>query len=253
LVRDGQVAILLDCGPGIAAKLLAEMDACDLDAVIISHMHPDHILDLVALGYALMTEWIAKRRHKRVILWVPQGGEELLRQLSGLFGHRHWRLDDSDFGAGYAEIRNAARRGDDWFFTVFNVREYQPGDGWSFGATKVTTFAVDHFILCAAMRLEMQGRVLVYSGDTRWVPDLPSFATGADILVAEGHFSGSQPPGGAHLSPAEAGRLANLAGARHLVLTHIASPGDADAALTSAAAEFSGPITLAIRAQEMPI
>lgn len=246
LVETAGSRILLDCGPGVAARLLALGRAVDVDAIAITHIHPDHTLDLVAVGYALMTEWIKHRTLHRVKLAMPVGGAAYLERLSGLFGHRHWTFTDDELGPGFASLREVARAGRDWMFDVFDVVEFAPGARVDLGPVTVDTLPVDHIPGAVAMRIDHAGRRLVYTGDTRWHGPLVDFARDADLLVAEGHFSGSHPPGGAHMSPAEAGRLARASGARRLLLTHLAALEDGPSALEAAKAECNTAVELAV-------
>ena len=246
LVEADGKRILLDCGPGVAAKLLADRRAVDLDAIIITHTHPDHTLDLISLGYALMTEWIKHRVRRPVRLAMPEGGADYLERLSGLFGHTRWTFSDDELGPGYASLRKAARSGFDWMFDVFELVEFAPGQRLEFDGIAIDTLPVDHIPGAVAVRLDHAGKRLVYTGDTRWHPPLVDFAKGADLLIAEGHFSGSHPPGGAHMTPAEAGLLARLCGARHLLLTHLAAIEDGPSAIEAAKTELESAVTLAV-------
>jgi len=246
LVEAAGSRILLDCGPGVAARLLEKCRAVDVDAIAISHIHPDHTLDLVAVGYALMTEWIKHRLKKRVRLAMPEGGAAYMERLSGLFGHGRWTFTDDDLGLGFASLRDVARAGRDWMFDVFDIVEFAPGARVELGPIAIDTLPVDHMPGAVAMRLDHSGRRLIYSGDTRWHEPLVDFARDADLLIAEGHFSGSHPPGGAHMTPAEAGRLARLSGARRLLLTHLAALEDGPSALDAAKAECNTAVELAV-------
>jgi ribonuclease BN (tRNA processing enzyme) len=251
LLKTTGANILLDCGPGVAMRLLASLKATDLDAIIVTHLHPDHVIDVVAIGYALMSEWIAQKRAERVVLWVQPGGIEFLDRLIGLFGHRQWRLAQGDHGPGYDRIRVATEEGEDWFFSVFDVREYSPGDQWTVGDVEISTLPVPHTAPCVAIRAENAGKVIVYTGDTRWSDALCDFAAGCDLLIADAHFSGSHPPGNGHMTPSEAGRLAEKAQADRLMLCHLAAAGDGPSALLAASKAFAGKLDLAIQVDEL--
>lgn len=237
--------ILLDCGPGIATALFSASEVCTLDAVIISHMHPDHVLDLMPLGYGLMNEWVCGGRTARLPLRLPPGGRLFLERFSNLFDHRHWRFGEEDRGPGHAALREIMKKGEDWMLTVFDVQEYVPGEAWDQGDIRIETAPADHSIVTAAMRLEVGGRALAYTGDTRWRAELAGLFTGAALLLADAHLSSRKAPGGAHMTPQEAGRLARIAGVETLVLCHLGSPTDGESASAAAAAEFGGNIRLA--------
>ena len=127
LIGASSLNVLMDCGPGVALRLLERMRAEELDAVILTHLHPDHVLDLIPLGYALMTEWIAHRKKRRIRLYLPEGGLSFLESFAGLFGHKRWIFDDVERGPGYDALRCAVRGGRDWMFEVFDASEFRPG------------------------------------------------------------------------------------------------------------------------------
>ena len=245
--------VLLDCGPGVAVELLKYQDASDLDAIVLSHLHPDHSLDLIAVGYALMTEWIKLRHRRRVRLYLPSGGIAFFEILAGLFGHKNWQFVDSDYGPGYAAVRAAIEEGRDWMFEVFDVYEFDPGDTVYTGALAFATVPAIHTPEAVCLRVDHGGVRLVYTADTKPFSGLADFCKGADLLIAEGHFSGSHPPGGSHMTPTEAGQMAQEAGAKRMLLTHIAAMEDADSALAAVRAAYDGPVELAIECSEITV
>ncbi|MDE1994018.1 MAG: MBL fold metallo-hydrolase, partial [Rhizobiaceae bacterium] len=242
--------LLLDCGPGVATTLIGADAKVGLDGIVVSHLHPDHVLDLIPLGYALMTEWVTEARTSPVPLYLPPGGLEFLQKLSDLFGHREWRFPEDSGNAGQRAIAATLARGEDWMLTVFDVREYAPGDDLVFGAVEIATMPVDHRIPTAAMRLKAGSADLVYSADTRFLSSLGDFANGTDLFLVDAHFSGPKAPGGAHMTPEDAGRLAAIAGARRLVLCHLGAPEDGPFAMEAAARHFDGEIQVAFDARD---
>ena len=250
LYRAEGKALLLDCGPGVATTLLAENGRSNLDAVLISHIHPDHVLDLIPLGYAMLTEWTHDGRTQPLSLYMPRGGRAFLTQLSDLFGHRNWRFPASGGTPGHEGIAAALARGEDWMLTVFDIREYDAGDTLDIHGLCVETLPVDHSVPTAAMKIGRSGRQLVYSADTRFIETLAAFSQGAKVLLADAHLSGPKAPGGAHMSPLEAGRLAALANVETLVLCHLGAPEDGPSAIAEAGTEFGGAVHLAMSQQE---
>ncbi len=249
LVTADQENILLDCGPGIATALLADGRHCGLDGVVISHLHPDHVLDLVPLAYALLAEWLVDGRTAPLPLCIPQGGLQFLQRFSDLFGHRNWQFPSDVDEPGKRALAASVQERHDWLLTVFDVREYAIGDTLRLGANLIETHAVDHNAPTAAMRIEKDGARIVYSADARFDPTLVGFAASADLFLVDAHMSGPL-AGGAHMSPAEAGRLAALAGVRELVLCHLAAPEDGPSARATAAQHFNGAIHLAFETRE---
>ena len=251
LLGASSLNVLMDCGPGVALRLLERMRAEELDAVILTHLHPDHVLDLIPLGYALMTEWIARRKKRRIRLYMPEGGLSFLESFAGLFGHKRWIFDDAERGPGYDALRCAVRDGRDWMFEVFDASEFRPGADIDLGALRLATIPADHAPGAVCLRIDHDGSRLVYTGDTRPFDGLPEFCRNADLLIAEGHFSGSHPPSGVHMTPRQAGQLAQSAGAKCLLLTHIAAAEDGASALREVKSEFDGPVDLALERAEI--
>lgn len=246
LVRMQGRTLLLDCGPGVATALIGADAKTGLDAIIISHLHPDHVLDLVPLGYSLLAEFLTGGRTGPLSLWLPAGGRDFLTRLSDLFGHRYWQPFDITGPEGKRNIAEAMTAGEDWFLTVFEIREYTPGDTIRLAPLDIATAPTDHNIPTAAMRL---GSGLVYSADTRFHPALSEFARNAALFLVDAHLSGPL-SGGAHMTPAEAGRLAHMARVERLVLCHLGAPQDGPSARQAAAAHYDGPIDIAFETRE---
>src|ERR687886_100532 len=97
LVEEDGVTVLLDCGNGVFGKLRRFVDYVDVDAVVISHLHADHFLDLVPYSYALTYAprqqpvpvhiWPGTDRPAKPALHVPQGGREMFRRIVGAWGN----------------------------------------------------------------------------------------------------------------------------------------------------------------------
>ena len=251
LLEEGSTAVLLDCGPGVAHRLLADREVDRLNGVVISHMHPDHMLDVVPLGYAVLTHWIERGSTRRLPVWVPTGGRTLLDRISKLFGHHLWEFGADDHGPGYAALRQGTSGEKDWFSVVFDLTEYQPGASWSISGVEVTTCAAPHNVLAASIRADTQSGSVTYSGDTAWSDDLARLAADSDVFLCEAYFSGSGVPGGMHLTPAQAGELAERAGVGRLVLSHLGSVDDRHRAVRQAKRKYRGPVTAAIDSEHI--
>jgi ribonuclease BN (tRNA processing enzyme) len=217
LVTAGGSRILLDCGPGVVSSLLA-LDASPLTAIVLSHLHFDHIGDLVPLGYAhligLASEWQPPELH------VPPGGEARLAALCE---------------AGGAGADHLATCG-------IAVREYVPGSALAIGDAELTFRELVHPGTSHAIRVEAGGGVLVFTGDTAVTPALAEHATGADLLLSE---ATALPESDVHLPAVHAGRIAREAGCKALVLTHV-DVRERAAALRQAREAFGGPVHAAV-------
>lgn len=200
LVEGGGARLLVDIGPGVVAQLLLQGPPDELDAVVVSHMHPDHMLDLVTLRYVY--PWRSRPREERLRVIVPPGSTEQLADLARGAGSTRY-LED-----------------------VFRLSEHDGRSPLAFGDLTLTPIETQHFIPCWGFRAEADGRVLAYTADTAPCDALMNLATDADLLVSEATLrsldeDAAPPEPRGHLLPAEAGDAARVAGARRLLLTHL--------------------------------
>ncbi len=200
LIEGGAARVLVDIGPGVVAQLLLRGHPDQLDAVVVSHMHPDHMLDLVTLRYVY--PWRSRPRDERLRVIMPPGSADQLRDLArGVGSSTH--LED-----------------------VFRLSEHDGHGTMAFGGLSLTPIETQHFIPCWGFRAEADDRLIAYTADTGPCAALRDLATDADLLVSEATLTSvdedavpPQPRG--HLLPAEAGDAARVAGARRLLLTHL--------------------------------
>ena len=223
LVTDGNTRVLLDCGSGVLGQLQLVSRVGDLSAIVISHFHPDHYIDLIALRYGLRYGFGAAVR-PRVL--VPTGGREFLRGLG-------------------AALRNAP----EMFEAAFALDEYDATVAVAVNDLSLAFQRTTHdepTWACAVARRDGSAR-LVYTADTQGSADLERFAHGADLLLCEATYleAGGVPPSGNHLTAAEAGALARRAGARRLMLTHFWPGLDIDRFAVEAAGTFGRDVLLA--------
>lgn len=221
LVELADVAVLLDCGHGVFAKLRRFREPGRLDAVVLSHLHPDHISDLLPYAYALTVAPKARQRAGPRLL-VPPGGLEVLRALEASLS-----VDGLLAGA-------------------FELEAYDPPAGAEIGLLRLTFQAVPHYAPTWAISVQSDDRRLVYGADCGPSGELVAFARDVDLLVLEATLAEPEPerPRG-HLSAREAGLLARRAGARRLVLTHFSDELDRLATRREGAAGFGAPVELA--------
>jgi ribonuclease BN (tRNA processing enzyme) len=216
--HDGH-RLLLDCGNGVFAKLRKHCDYAEVEAVVISHLHADHFLDLVPFSYALT---YGPRGHgPRPALHAPSGARETFRRVVGAWGS------------------------EDLIESAFELREYEPGPQIEIGALRIGFREVQHFVRTFAVSFEAGGDArFVFGADTGPSDELVDFARGADLLMVEATLADADDEGG-HLSAGEAGEHARRAGARRLVLTHISDELDESRARRAAEESFGGPVAVA--------
>ena len=227
--RGGAFSLLLDCGPGAFGALYRHLDSlrsdpAPVDAIGLSHLHPDHCLDLcayyVASRYAPTAPW------NRVDLYAPTG---VLPRLARAY-------DPVPAGPNHNPTADLAET-----FTPQVWRDVQ-----QIGPFRVRTAPVDHPVPCFAIRVEAAGRALVYSGDTGPCEALVELARGADLLLCEAAFMADPGnPHGLHLSGRQAAEHAARADVGRLVLTHIPPWHRPAEVLVEARPYFDGPIDLA--------
>jgi ribonuclease BN (tRNA processing enzyme) len=219
LVRAGGTNLLVDAGNGSTANLQREVAFRDLDAIVISHRHVDHCVDLVGAFYALRFDPQVERR---IPLYAPP---EVFETLTGLMS------DDS--AMEFAEVFDHHLVGHDDRVTV--------------GGVSLMFARANHPPPSVSVRIEAGGRSLVYSGDTGGSQELADLARGADLLLCEATWAGEladQLPD-LHLTGREAGRIAQQAGVGLLVLTHLAGATDRAQVLSEARETFAGRVDLA--------
>lgn len=226
LVQCGSTRVVLDLGPGTLQELRQHADFRTLNAVIISHMHVDHVLDLLALRHALAYNPISPPGP--VPVWLPPGGIGFLAQATAPF-------DACDEPGRFA--------------ATVEVAEYDPAQPLRIGNLVVRFAPAVHYIPAWAMRVDAEGEGgLGYTGDTGPSAELAGFFAGVRVLVAEATLleAGDGPIGErGSLTAGEAGELAAQAGAERLVLTHMWEERGFTACHEQAAAVFAGRIDLA--------
>jgi ribonuclease BN (tRNA processing enzyme) len=213
LVRHPAGTILLDLGQGSFPRLAHELEPSELDAVLVSHLHPDHFVDLVPLRHYL--RWhLHPPRHVRVL-----GPAGLAARLDGLHA-------EPGFSAATLDIEALA------------VGE------WTIGPFTIETRRVTHTDESYGMRVAIgDGRGLVYSGDCGRADDLLPLIRAGDVLLSEVSFGAGPVPGdAAHLAGPEVGRTATATGAQAVLLTHLLMGFDRTATIESVRAGFGGPV-----------
>ncbi|MGH6967896.1 MAG: MBL fold metallo-hydrolase [Stellaceae bacterium] len=198
LVRGAGCRFLIDCGATtLVALKRAAIDLNALDGVVLTHLHGDHF---GGLPFLLLDAQLMSKRTRPIFIWGPEGTETRLATL------RETLFPGSSVVALKFEIEFAAHR---------------PGVRRQGAGFAVTPYPAAHSAgaPCFAVRVECDGTVIAYSGDTAWTESLIEAARGADLYVCECSSFERDLPG--HLSwRTLAARLPSL-GARRVVLTHM--------------------------------
>ena len=244
IVRHGDITLLVDCGSGVTQRMAqAGISGRDIDAVLLTHMHSDHVIDLFQL---VISSW-HQGRDRPMRVFGPQGTYSYVDAMVSLWqSEMHRRIEH--------ERRPSA------LALQTEVNEINPGEDVQFGAMRVRAVEVDHKPIRHAYGyvFETDEAKLVISGDTRPCDALIEAAQGADLLLHEVFVHHAMKPeegvrtaetieqvASYHTLSSDVGKVAAKANAKWLALTHFVPPDcDTDALRKEVAADFSGPITM---------
>ena len=233
LVEEDGFRLLLDCGNGVFSKLRRIVDYVDVDAVLITHLHADHFLDLVPFSYALsyaprqqpvpVGGWPGTDHPARPDLYVPHAGPEMFRKIVGCWGQ------------------------EDLVDNAFAMHGYGADDELALGPLKLRFCEVPHYTLTHAVELASNGTRFTFSADCSPNDALVRFAADTDALLIEATLPRPERTGiRGHLTPGEAGEHGHRASARRLILTHYSDEMDPAWAQREATAAYGGPVELAV-------
>jgi ribonuclease BN (tRNA processing enzyme) len=218
LIREQGFNLWLDCGTGTLSRLEQIIPMSEIDAVLVSHAHPDHFVDLYPCFYA---RHYAGKGAPGLPLFCPGGFFEQVGSL----------------------VSSESR---DVMATAFNWLELHEGADFEVGPFRVQAREMSHIgVQALGYRIEVDGRALAYSGDTGPSEPLVDLARDADVLLCEATWQEHMDLLPFHLSGRQAGEHAAAAGVGRLVLTHIWPSLDKEDSRTEAAQTYDGPIDIA--------
>jgi ribonuclease BN (tRNA processing enzyme) len=211
LVRSPSTTVVVDLGSGTLANLQRHVALADVDALVLSHEHPDHWLDVPLLRNAM--------RYMLGLGDLPVYGT-----------------------AGNLALARTLIDGLEPTLVWHTVTD---GSAETIGDLELRFARTDHPVETLAVRVDNGGRSLLYSADTgpRWRGG--DLGGGVDTLLCEATFAPADEDRHQHLSARQAAALAASVGADRLVLTHVPPGGDADEQRRLAAADHPGPVSVA--------
>lgn len=211
---------LIDLGSGALGPLQRHCTLRDVDAVLLSHVHPDHCMDVLALYVARTYD--PAGGYPAIPVFAPEGA-------AGHLGRAYGRAEAPGLTGCFDFVEWSGRH--------------------QVGPLSVSVARMAHPVPTFAMRVEHGGHVLVYSADTGPSEALVELARDADLALFESSFEegrDDRAPAGLHLTGRQAGEHAERAGVRRLVLTHLPPWNHPPVSLAAARAAFSGPVELAV-------
>ena len=206
LLQTGAGNIVLDFGSGALSHLLEFIGIDQVDAIVLSHLHADHVSDMRVLAY-MLNPLVQSGKREKLKVYLPDSPAR-------------------DFD----EIASQA---------AFEAVAINPDKRVLIGDAIIRFQKTTHAVLCYAMRIESGGSVFAYSADSIYDQTLIPFVQNADLFLCDAAFSTkNQPQNAPHMNGEEAARIAKAAGVKRLVLSHLNPSTDEQALLTEARAVF---------------
>lgn len=195
LLESGDFKLLIDCGSAALLSLEEVSDPLKLNAVILTHYHHDHTADVGVLQYYWQ---LHEKRYAEAVLPI--------------YGHQ---LDQENF-AGLS-----------WPNSTKGIA-YDPKETLDLGPFSITFFKTHHPVAAFALRIveKLTKKVLVFTADTAYFPELTAFAKRADLLMTDTNFFADKTGQKWHMTSTESGKLAKDSAAKQLLITHLPANGD---------------------------
>lgn len=213
VVEKDDFCLVIDLGSGALAKLQNYYSIEEIDAVILSHYHHDHIADVGVLQYAMVVHHQLGRTDKILPIYGHQEDHVAFEQLT------------HDFTAG---------------------RAYDPQRVLNLGPFEIRFLKTNHPVPCYGMKIQCDNCIIIYTADSSYDENWICFAEEADLLIADCNFYANQRSDKAgHMTSIEVAKIAKKAKVKHLILSHLPPYGDPSQLIVEAKQLFTGPIDLA--------
>ncbi|MCP3742556.1 MBL fold metallo-hydrolase [Rossellomorea sp. BNER] len=214
LLEYDKFKLLVDCGSGVLSFLQTHIDVKELDALILSHYHPDHVADIGVLQHALLIQYHLGEYNRTLPVYAH-----------------------TEDNASFSKLT---------YKNLMKGHQYNPNGTMEIGPFSISFLKTKHPVPCYAMRIEAGGKVLVYTADSAYREEFIPFAKDADVLLCESNFYGEMNGANAgHMTSFEAARIAKGASVKQLILTHLPHFGDLNQLVEEASSVFNGKIQLA--------
>lgn len=214
LLQANGFTLLIDCGSAVLSKLQKLIDLSQLDAVIISHYHADHIADIGVLQHGCFVEQLLGKRQEQLVI----------------YGHDKNKTEFSKLT--YKNVTVGQR--------------YNPNEQLKIGPFSITFLQTNHSVPCYAMKIVHGDKSLVYTADTAFFPQLIEFCRSTNLLLAECSFYGEQVfPESGHMNSFDVGKLANGSAVEAVCLCHLPHFGQLENLITEVQKFYDGEVMLA--------
>jgi ribonuclease BN (tRNA processing enzyme) len=222
LKTDKGDCLLIDPGPGTLSRMVHHGAGVeDVGTVLLTHHHPDHTLDLMALLFARHNPGL-RPRLKKLFVAGPPGTRDLHERMKGLYGH-------------WVEAEEG----------MLEIIEAEAGALPTSLPLSGTAHPMKHGPSSLGYRLRLGHRILAVSGDTGPCDALQALGEGADLFLLECALPDSHPSATDHMTPDRAGRIAALTCPKKLVLYHLYPAVNEEEALQSIRRHYQGPVQIA--------
>ncbi|WP_069649288.1 MBL fold metallo-hydrolase [Caloranaerobacter ferrireducens] len=189
LLETDNKRILIDCGNGVLSRLLKICSIKDIDIIILTHLHSDHISDIMVMKYAIGVNKMKGKYNITIPLYVPTDDYEMVKRLN--------------------------------YNNSFNIIPIEENTIINLGDIEITFRRMKHPIKTFAVKVRKGGKTFVYSSDTSYNESLIDFSKNADLLLCEaGILEEDREDNAPHLSAKQAGEIGKKAGVKRLILTH---------------------------------
>lgn len=213
IVEKEGFTLVVDMGSGALSKLQSYKKIMDIDAVILSHYHHDHVADIGVLQYA------------RLVQFYVTGAEDILP----IYGH-------TEDETGFESLTHDYTKG----------IGYDPNEELNIGPFSITFLKTNHGVPCFGMRITDGESVLIYTADTSYKEEWIEFAAYADVMITDCNFYADQDGTAAgHMTSKEGAIIAQQANVTKLILSHLPQYGDHEQLIKEAEQYFDGRIQLA--------
>lgn len=208
LITEGEERILIDCGNGVVANLQKFVKLEEVDAILLTHLHSDHMSDMLVLRYAVQIRMKRGQFPKPIAVYAPEDPIEEYERL---------------------HLNN-----------IFNLNPITEDLELTFGSLKITFREMVHPVRCFAISIDNGSKKFVFSGDTAWNTDIIEFSRGADVVMLDAGLLNKDKTDEdvPHMTAGECGRVAREAGAKKLLLTHFWPEYGHEELLNEARVEF---------------